>query len=47
MNVFACDPGLSGAFAVLDRQGGLIACGDLPVIGEGTQRRIDAAIVLT
>jgi crossover junction endodeoxyribonuclease RuvC len=43
MNVFAVDPGLNGAAAVLDSAGGIIDCFDLPTIGEGTQRRIDAA----
>lgn len=42
MNVLAIDPGLNGAGAVLDERGELIACFDLPTIGEGTQRRIDA-----
>jgi crossover junction endodeoxyribonuclease RuvC len=43
MNVLAVDPGLNGAAAVLDSAGGIIDCFDLPTIGEGTQRRIDAA----
>ena len=43
MNVFACDPGLNGAGAMLDAHGELIEVFDLPVIGEGKQRRIDAA----
>lgn len=40
--VAAFDPGLSGGGAMLDREG-LLACFDLPTIGEGAQRRIDAA----
>jgi crossover junction endodeoxyribonuclease RuvC len=43
MNVIAIDPGLTGAAAVLDTQGAIIDCFDLPTIGEGPQRRIDAA----
>jgi hypothetical protein len=43
MIVLACDPGLSGAAALLDTRGELIDVFDLPVIGEGTQRRIDGA----
>jgi crossover junction endodeoxyribonuclease RuvC len=43
MNVLAIDPGLEGAAAVLDAEGGLVACFDLPTIGAGKQRRIDAA----
>jgi hypothetical protein len=42
MSIIAFDPGLSGAFAILSRDSEIIA-GDLPIIGEGTQRRIDAA----
>jgi hypothetical protein len=37
------DPGLSGGIAFVSNDGALIDCQDLPVIGEGTQRRIDAA----
>jgi hypothetical protein len=35
MKIFACDPGLNGAGAVSDESGDLIACFDLPTIGEG------------
>jgi crossover junction endodeoxyribonuclease RuvC len=42
MSIIAFDPGLSGARAVLFRDGRIIA-DDLPIIGEGAQRRIDAA----
>lgn len=41
--VIGFDPGLCGGIAVLDAAGGLVLCGDLPVIGEGAQRRLDAA----
>lgn len=37
------DPGLSGGIAFVSDDGSLIDCQDLPVIGEGTQRRVDAA----
>jgi crossover junction endodeoxyribonuclease RuvC len=43
MTIAAFDPELSGAVAFLSEAGELIDCQDLPVIGEGTQRRIDAA----
>ena len=43
MNIFSCDPGLNGAGAVSDERGDFIACFDLPTIGEGAQRRVDAA----
>jgi hypothetical protein len=42
-NIVAFDPGLSGGVAILSPSGEIIACDDLPTIGEGTQRRIDAA----
>lgn len=37
------DPGLEGGFGVIDDAGDLVAVGDLPTAGEGSQRRIDAA----
>jgi hypothetical protein len=40
--IAAFDPGLNGGGAILGR-GALLACFDLPTIGEGAQRRIDAA----
>jgi crossover junction endodeoxyribonuclease RuvC len=43
MNIFAVDPGLNGAAAVLDSAGRIVDCFDLPTIGKGTQRRVDAA----
>jgi crossover junction endodeoxyribonuclease RuvC len=43
MNVIAFDPGMSGGFAALSPQAEILACFDLPTIGEGAQRRIDAA----
>lgn len=42
MSIIAFDPGLSGALAILARDGEVYA-DDLPIIGEGAQRRIDAA----
>lgn len=41
--IIAFDAGLSGGMAILNASGDLILCDDLPVIGEGAQRRIDAA----
>jgi len=42
MKIIAFDPGLNGSRAVLSRDG-LVVVDDLPTIGEGTQRRVDAA----
>lgn len=42
-NLFSCDPGLNGGGAVLNPNCELVACFDLPTIGDGAQRRIDAA----
>lgn len=43
--VLSIDPGMSGGWAILSRDGNLIACGDLPVAGEGTQRTISAPLL--
>ena len=43
MTILAIDPGLEGAGAMLDAHGELIEVFDLPTIGEGAQRRVDAA----
>ena len=43
MKIIAIDPGLVGAGAVLDTGGDLVEVFDLPTIGEGNRRRIDAA----
>jgi crossover junction endodeoxyribonuclease RuvC len=43
MNVLAIDPGLEGAGAVIGADGELIEVFDLPVVGEGAGRRVDAA----
>jgi hypothetical protein len=45
MKIAAIDPGLSGAAVVLEQIGGavmLISMVDLPVMGEGAKRRLDA-----
>jgi crossover junction endodeoxyribonuclease RuvC len=45
MRVLAIDPGLSGAAAVLEQINGtvsLVGVIDLPVVGEGPKRRLDA-----
>lgn len=39
MRILSIDPGLSGAWAVI-ADGRPEQCGDMPVIGEGTQRRV-------
>jgi crossover junction endodeoxyribonuclease RuvC len=41
--ILGVDPGLEGAFAILSADGDLLLVDDLPTIGSGTQRRIDAA----
>jgi crossover junction endodeoxyribonuclease RuvC len=43
MNIVGFDPGLNGSCAVLSRDRGIVVADDLPTLGEGTQRRIDAA----
>jgi crossover junction endodeoxyribonuclease RuvC len=43
MNVIGIDPGIEGAGTVLDTGGELIEVFDLPIVGEGAGRRIDAA----
>ena len=47
MTVVGFDPGLSGGIAFVSDDGALIDCRDLPTIGEGTQRRVDAANLAT
>ena len=41
--VLAIDPGLAGGYALLVSGGFLIEAGDLPIVGEGAQRRVAAA----
>jgi crossover junction endodeoxyribonuclease RuvC len=41
MTVLAIDPGLNGAWATLDSDGKLLSAGDLPTVGDGSQRRIN------
>ena len=43
MNIIAFDPGLNGGFSPVTSGGDIIASLDIPTIGEGTQRRVDAA----
>jgi crossover junction endodeoxyribonuclease RuvC len=43
MNVAAFDPGLCAGWAVLNQRGDIVACFDMPIIGDGSQRRVDAA----
>ena len=42
--VIAFDPGLNGAWAVLDASG-LVALGDMPAHGDGAQRRVSGALI--
>jgi crossover junction endodeoxyribonuclease RuvC len=43
MTILAIDPGLAGAGAILDTRGDLFEVFDLPTIGAGAQRRVNAA----
>jgi crossover junction endodeoxyribonuclease RuvC len=43
MTLFTVDPGLEGAFAVLDEDGALLATGEFPVVGTGANRRLALA----
>lgn len=44
MRILGIDPGLSGAWALVD--GGVVdRCGDMPVSGEGTRRRISGRVL--
>ena len=42
-NVLTFDPGLDGGGAVLGARGEIVVCFDIPTIGDGAQRRVDAA----
>jgi crossover junction endodeoxyribonuclease RuvC len=41
--LLAIDPGLHGGLAVLDQDGRLLLCEDLPAVGTGASVRVDAA----
>jgi crossover junction endodeoxyribonuclease RuvC len=41
--IVGVDPGLEGGYAILSADGALLLVDDIPTIGSGTQRRIDAA----
>ncbi len=43
MLIPAFDPGLSGGYAAVDGHGDLVIASDIPTIGDGAQRRVDAA----
>lgn len=43
--ILAIDPGLTGAWALLERDGRVIALGDLPVIADMKTKTIDAAVL--
>jgi crossover junction endodeoxyribonuclease RuvC len=42
MNIIAFDPGLNGGCAVVGEHGDIVVVFDIPTIGEGVQRRVDA-----
>lgn len=44
MRIFSIDPGLSGAWALIV-DGRAETCGDMPVAGEGSQRRVSASVL--
>jgi hypothetical protein len=41
--ILGIDPGVEGAYAILSADGALLLVDDIPTIGSGTRRRIDAA----
>jgi len=43
--VFGIDPGISGAWAILNHCGEIIDVGDIPVAGEGARRMIAGALL--
>jgi crossover junction endodeoxyribonuclease RuvC len=44
MRIFAIDPGLSGAWALVV-DGRPTLCGDMPTTGDGTKRRVSASVL--
>jgi crossover junction endodeoxyribonuclease RuvC len=45
MRILSIDPGLSGAWAVIDTETGIMDCGDLPVAGVGASRCVVAPLL--
>lgn len=43
--ILGIDPGIEGAWAVLDSFGQLVSSGDLPVVGEGKKRMVSAPLL--
>ena len=43
--ILAFDPGLSGAWAMIQPNGDLEIVGDMPTMGEGARRRVNAAAI--
>lgn len=43
--ILGIDPGIEGAWAVLDSFGHLVSTGDLPLAGEGTKRMVSAPLL--
>ncbi len=44
MRILAVDPGLSGAWAAV-HDGRVTGCGDMPTVGEGSQRRVSGVML--
>lgn len=44
MRIFSADPGLSGAWAAVEH-GRVTGCGDMPVAGEGSNKRVSGVIL--
>lgn len=44
MTTLGIDPGINGAWAVIDSIGQIVAAGDLPTAGDSTQRMVSAAL---
>ncbi len=39
------DPGIEGAWAIIDDDGAIVSCGDLPTAGDKTQRMVSAPLL--
>lgn len=45
IRILGIDPGIEGAWAIVDSFGNLQACEDMPVAGEGTNRMVSAPLL--
>jgi crossover junction endodeoxyribonuclease RuvC len=43
--ILGIDPGVTGAWAIIDHRGNLVLVGDLPVAGEGARRMVAGAVL--